>query len=173
MKESRLSTDWPFQVPWVILIASCLYVALSVLVDDPISIRLLNSMIVTMSLACMWLYAPLAWEALSRRRPSNAAIMGLGLFIASLGSCLQRAASMMVRDFGLLWITDNLIIPVGLFFILVSRVFQVLAIGNMETGDARNKWGTIWVATLGGVSLAILVTISQYAVRYLPGFGFL
>lgn len=161
MDRPKNIKTWNFQVAWIVIIACSAYVVISSVIDNPISVRLLNSTIISTSFVCVVLYAKLAWQAVSRRRPTNADLMGLGLFLASLGSMLQRIPSMMVRDFGLAWISDNVIIPGGLFIILLSRIFQVLAIGATDNGVERHKWETITIALGGGFTLALLVTVTQ------------
>lgn len=167
MDNPKSIRTWNYQVAWIVIAACLAYVTLTAMIDDPISIRLLNSSIISTSAACVVLYAPLAWQALIRRRPTNAQLMGLGLELASLGSMLQRIPSVMVRDFGLLWVSDNVIIPGGLFIILLSRIFQVLAIGATDDGIDRNKWATISIALGGGIGLALAVTAVQMALTWL------
>lgn len=149
------------------MIACLAYVVVSQLIDSPAAVRLLNSIIITTSGACVVLYAPLAWRALTSLRPTNAQYMGLGLELASLGSLGQRVTSLMVRDFDLRAFTDNVIIPLSLFIILVSRLFQIIAIYADDDGLPRRKWLDLVAIVASGVLLALLVTAVQMALTWL------
>ena len=164
MDNDRGTKPYPTQIAWITIIACAVFILVSVTIGSPVSIRLLNSVIISGSGACCVLFAPLAWRGLTRLRPSPNEVMGLGLELASLGSLLTRMSSMMVRDFGIHDFIENGLVPISLFIILTSRLFQIMAVYSTNDGLPRRRWINIALILGCGVVLALVITALSFAI---------